>query len=96
MRSADEVFQLEPNAALRDMESAPATRTVENQQDIDVMAAEDSLASSPDMVITVLDDEGNPQSRSAREVLDDAARENEQAVQDSRLFDVAVACFLRG
>lgn len=96
VRSADEVAPLEPNAALRDMESAPATRTVENQQDIDVMAAEDSLASSPDMVITVLDDEGNPQSRSAREVLDDAARENEQAVQDSRLFDVAVACFLRG
>ncbi|HDZ2007196.1 TPA: hypothetical protein RRY49_005096 [Klebsiella pneumoniae] len=96
VRSADEVAPLEPSAALRDMESAPATRTVENQQDIDVMAAEDSLASSPDMVITVLDDEGNPQSRSAREVLDDAARENEQAVQDSRLFDVAVACFLRG
>ena len=96
VRSADEVAPLEPNVALRDMESVPAPRPAENQQDIDVMAAEESLAESPDMIITVLDEDGNPQSRSAREVLDDAARENEQAVQDSRLFDVAVACFLRG
>lgn len=48
------------------------------------------------MIITVLDDDGNPQSRSAREVLDEANRESEQAIQDSSLFDVAVACFLRG
>ncbi|MFZ6099953.1 hypothetical protein ACO0KO_13680 [Escherichia coli] len=38
----------------------------------------------------------NPQSRSAREALDEANRESEQALQDSSLFDVAVACFLRG
>ena len=96
VRSADEVAPLEPNAAIRDIETTPSPRMAENQQDIDVMAAEESLALSPDMMITVLDDDGNPQSRSAREVLDDAARENEQAVRDSRLFDVAVACFLRG
>jgi hypothetical protein len=60
------------------------------------MAAEESLTSSPDMMITVLDEDGNPQSRSAREVMDEAARENEQSIQDSSLFDVAVACFLRG
>lgn len=40
--------------------------------------------------------DGNPQSRRAREVLDEANRESEQAIQDSSLFDVAVACFLRG
>ena len=63
---------------------------------MDLRIAEDSLVESPDMMITVLDDEGNPQSRSAREVLDEASRENEQAIQDSSLFDVAVSCFLRG
>lgn len=35
-------------------------------------------------------------NRAAREVLDEANRESEQAIQDSSLFDVAVACFLRG
>lgn len=39
--------------------------------DIDLRIAEDSLLESPDMIITVLDDDGNPQSRSAREVLDE-------------------------
>ncbi|EOC1216381.1 hypothetical protein AAAW47_002845 [Cronobacter sakazakii] len=68
----------------------------QSTHDIDLQFAEDSLAASPDMLITVLDDEGNPQSRSAREVLEEAKRENEQAIQDSSLFDVAVACFLRG
>lgn len=38
------------------------------------------------MMITTLDDEGNPQSRSARELLDEANRENEQAIQDSSLL----------
>nr|MCV5143030.1 hypothetical protein [Escherichia coli] len=61
--------------------------------DIDLRIAEDSLLESPDMIITVLDDDGNPQSRSAREVLDEANRESEQAIQDSSVFDVAVACF---
>lgn len=64
--------------------------------DIDLQFAEDSLTAAPDMLITVLDDEGNPQSRSAREMLDEAKRESEQAEQDAGLFDVAVACFLRG
>lgn len=68
----------------------------QSAHDIDLQFAEDSLAASPDMLITVLDDDGNPQSRSAREVLEEAKRENEQAIQDSSLFDVAVACFLRG
>lgn len=68
----------------------------QSTHDIDLQFAEDSLAASPDMLITVLDDDGNPQSRSARDVLEEAKRENEQATQDSSLFDVAVACFLRG
>ncbi|MDW2743699.1 hypothetical protein [Atlantibacter subterraneus] len=68
----------------------------QSAHDIDLQFAEDSLAASPDMLITVLDDDGNPQSRSAREVLEEAKRDNEQAIQDSSLFDVAVACFLRG
>ncbi|MFX2630610.1 hypothetical protein V6177_22820 [Enterobacter chengduensis] len=96
VRTADEAAPIEQNAPLRDVERTAPGRETEGQQDIDVMAAEESLASSPDMMITVLDEEGNPQSRSAREVLDEAARENEQAIQDSSLFDVAVACFLRG
>ncbi|HAS0837762.1 TPA: hypothetical protein ACHFNM_000838 [Enterobacter hormaechei] len=96
VRTADEAAPLDLNAALRDVEHSTTSRPTEGQQDIDVVAAEESLSSSPDMMITVLDDEGNPQSRSAREVLDEAARENEQAIQDSSLFDVAVACFLRG
>lgn len=96
VRTADEAAPINQNAPLRDVERTTPGRETEGQQDIDVMAAEESLASSPDMMITVLDEEGNPQSRSAREVLDDAARENEQAIQDSSLFDVAVACFLRG
>ncbi|WP_312293274.1 hypothetical protein [Atlantibacter hermannii] len=84
-------------------EAAPFnnTRTLtqvdqQSAHDIDLQFAEDSLAASPDMLITVLDDDGNPQSRSAREVLEEAKSENEQAIQDSGLFDVAVACFLRG
>lgn len=96
VRTADEAAPIDQNAPLRDVERTTPGRETEGQQDIDVMTAEESLASSPDMMITVLDEEGNPQSRSAREVLDEAARENEQAIQDSILFDVAVACFLRG
>ncbi|MDH8265377.1 hypothetical protein QIG12_27565, partial [Klebsiella pneumoniae] len=36
VRSADEVAPLEPNAALRDIETTPSPRMAENQQDIDV------------------------------------------------------------
>lgn len=64
--------------------------------DPDVVAAEQSLSAMPDMKITTLDSEGNPQTRSAREVMDEVTRESEQAKQDASLFDVAVACFLRG
>ncbi|EDB7600512.1 hypothetical protein F9271_08450 [Salmonella enterica] len=93
VRTPDEAAPFEPSAVLRQAEQRP---TAEQVGDIDLRIAEDSLVESPDMMITVLDDEGNPQSRSAREVLDEANRENEQAIQDSNLFDVAVACFLRG
>ncbi len=93
VRTPDEVAPFEPGKILQQAEqkmmAAPAG-------DIDLRIAEDSLLESPDMIITVLDDDGNPQSRSAREVLDEANRESEQAIQDSSLFDVAVACFLRG
>lgn len=93
VRTPDESAPFEPGAVLRQAEQRPTT---EQAGDMDLRVAEDSLAETPDMVITILDDEGNPQSRSAREVLDEASRENEQAIQDSGLFDVAVACFLRG
>ncbi|ECI2916336.1 hypothetical protein CSP68_002619 [Salmonella enterica subsp. diarizonae] len=93
VRTSDEIAPFEPGAVLRQADQRP---TAEQVGDIDLRIAEDSLVESPDMMITVLDDEGNPQSRSAREVLDEANRENEQAIQDSNLFDVAVACFLRG
>lgn len=96
VRTADEAAPIDQSAPLRDVEQTTLGIKTEGQQDIDVMAAEESLMSSPDMMITVLDEEGTPQSRSAREVLDEATRENEQAIQDSSLFDVAVACFLRG
>ena len=93
VRTPDEAAPFEPGAVLRQAEQKP---TAEQAGDMDLRIAEDSLVESPDMMITVLDDEGNPQSRSAREVLDEASRENEQAIQDSSLFDVAVSCFLRG
>lgn len=93
VRTPDEAAPFEPGAVLRHAEQRP---TAEQAGDMDLRIAEDSLVESPDMIITVLDDEGNPQSRSAREMLDEASRENEQAIQDSSLFDVAVACFLRG
>ncbi|EMI0125452.1 hypothetical protein ACVTKC_003526 [Citrobacter freundii] len=93
VRTPDEAAPFEPGAILQQAEQRP---TAEQAGDMDLRIAEDSLVESPDMMITVLDDEGNPQSRSAREVLDEASRENEQAIQDSSLFDVAVACFLRG
>ncbi|THE51719.1 hypothetical protein DJ485_15485 [Citrobacter freundii] len=93
VRTSDETAPFEPGAVLRQAEQRP---TAEQSGDMDLRIAEDSLVESPDMMITVLDDEGNPQSRSAREVLDEASRENEQAIQDSSLFDVAVSCFLRG
>ncbi|HDW3536667.1 TPA: hypothetical protein RMN37_001622 [Escherichia coli] len=93
VRTPDETAPFEPGAVLRQAEQRP---TAEQAGDMDLRIAEDSLVESPDMTITVLDDEGNPQSRSAREVLDEASRENDQAIQDSSLFDVAVACFLRG
>lgn len=93
VRTPDEVAPFEPGAILRQAEQRP---TADQAGDMDLRIAEDSLVESPDMMITVLDDDGNPQSRSAREVLDEASRENEQAIQDSSLFDVAVACFLRG
>ncbi|EIB0123544.1 hypothetical protein ABL586_001128 [Salmonella enterica] len=93
VRTPDESAPFEPGAVLRQVEQRP---TAEQAGDMDLRIAEDSLVESPDMMITVLDDEGNPQSRSAREVLDEASRENEQAIQDSSLFDVAVSCFLRG
>ncbi|MGV4259663.1 hypothetical protein [Citrobacter freundii] len=93
VRTPDEAAPFEPGAILQQEEQRP---TAEQAGDMDLRIAEDSLVESPDMMITVMDDEGNPQSRSAREVLDEASRENEQAIQDSSLFDVAVACFLRG
>lgn len=93
VRTPDEAAPFEPGAVLRQAEQRP---TAEQAGDMDLRIAEDSLVEYPDMMITVLDDEGNPQSRSAREVLDEASRENEQAIQDSSLFDVAVSCFLRG
>ncbi|ECG8608152.1 hypothetical protein FE298_10540 [Salmonella enterica subsp. salamae serovar 47:z:e,n,x,z15] len=93
VRTPDETAPFEPGTVLRQAEQRP---TAEQAGDMDLRIAEDSLVEAPDMMITVLDDEGNPQSRSAREVLDEASRENEQAIQDSSLFDVAVACFLRG
>lgn len=93
VRTPDETAPFEPGTVLRQAEQRPAA---EQAGDMDLRIAEDSLVESPDMMITVLDDEGNPQSRSAREVLDEASRDNEQAIQDSSLFDVAVSCFLRG
>lgn len=93
VRTPDEVAPFEPGKILQQTEQK---MTADPAGDIDLRIAEDSLLESPDMIITVLDDDGNPQSRSAREVLDEANRESEQAIQDSSLFDVAVACFLRG
>ncbi|SQY32729.1 phage protein [Escherichia coli] len=93
VRTPDEVSPFEPDKILQQAEQKMMADQV---GDIDLRIAEDSLLESPDMIITVLDDDGNPQSRSAREVLDEANRESEQAIQDSSLFDVAVACFLRG
>ncbi|EHR8584721.1 hypothetical protein KUS49_000167 [Escherichia coli] len=93
VRTPDEVAPFEPGKILQQAEQKMMS---DQAGDIDLRIAEDSLLESPDMIITVLDDDGNPQSRSAREVLDEANRESEQAIQDSSLFDVAVACFLRG
>ncbi|WP_126676995.1 hypothetical protein [Escherichia coli] len=93
VRVPDEVAPFEPDKILQQAEQKMMS---DQAGDIDLRIAEDSLLESPDMIITVLDDDGNPQSRSAREVLDEANRESEQAIQDSSLFDVAVACFLRG
>ena len=93
VRTPDEVAPFEPDKILQQAEQKMMS---DKAGDIDLRIAEDSLLESPDMIITVLDDDGNPQSRSAREVLDEANRESEQAIQDSSLFDVAVACFLRG
>lgn len=93
VRTPDEVAPFEPGKILQQTEQK---MMADPAGDIDLRIAEDSLLESPDMIITVLDDDGNQQSRSAREVLDEANRESEQAIQDSSLFDVAVACFLRG
>lgn len=93
VRTPDEVAPFEPDKILQQTEQK---MMADPAGDIDLRIAEDSLLESPDMIITVLDDDGNPQSRSAREVLDEANRESEQAIQYSSLFDVAVACFLRG
>ncbi|MEE7413661.1 hypothetical protein [Escherichia marmotae] len=93
VRTPDEVAPFDPDKILQQAEQK---MMADQAGDIDLRIAEDSLLESPDMIITVLDDDGNPQSRSAREVLDEANRESEQAIQDSSLFDVAVACFLRG
>ncbi|MEB7290506.1 hypothetical protein NEN27_02825 [Escherichia coli] len=93
VRTPDEVAPFEPDKILQQAEQK---MMADQAGDIDLRIAEDSLLESPDMIITVLDDDGNPQSRSAREVLGEANRESEQAIQDSSLFDVAVACFLRG
>ncbi|HAO2706631.1 hypothetical protein HV168_22390 [Escherichia coli] len=93
VRTPDEVAPFEPGKILQQTEQK---MMADPAGDIDLRIAEDSLLESPDMIITVLDDDGNPQSRSAREVLDEANRESEQAIQYSSLFDVAVACFLRG
>ncbi|EHA9121554.1 hypothetical protein ACVQ12_001388 [Escherichia coli] len=93
VRTPDEVAPFEPDKILQQAEQKMMS---DQAGDIDLRIAEDSLLESPDMIITVLDDDGNPQSRSAREVLDEANRESEQVIQDSSLFDVAVACFLRG
>lgn len=85
-----------PDAARPRSQSGAPARSDANIADRDSAYAEEALTSSPDMMVTIIDDDGNPQSRSARELFDEASRENEQAAQDSSLFDVAVNCFLRG
>ncbi|STU22637.1 Uncharacterised protein [Klebsiella michiganensis] len=95
VRSADEAAPPDTATHVRNSDQR-RTQSESETGDIDAKAAEESLTTAPDMMITTLDDEGNPQSRPARELLDEANRENEQAIQDSGLFDVAVACFLRG
>ncbi len=80
VRTPDEVAPFGPDKILQQAEQKMMS---DQAGDIDLRIAEDSLLESPDMIITVLDDDGNPQSRSAREVLDEANRESEQAIQDS-------------
>lgn len=77
-------------------DTAVARQTETQIHEADLRAAEDSITAAPDMMVTIIDADGNAKSRSAREVLDEANRENEYAIKDSSLFDVAVACFLRG
>ncbi|TIK34814.1 hypothetical protein EYX85_05535, partial [Escherichia coli] len=71
VRTPDEVAPFEPGKILQQTEQK---MMADPAGDIDLRIAEDSLLESPDMIITVLDDDGNPQSRSAREVLDEANR----------------------
>lgn len=85
-----------PDTAQPRSQSGAPVRSDANIADRDSVYAEEALTSSPDMMVTIIDDDGNPQSRSARELFDEASRESEQAAQDSSLFDVAVNCFLRG
>ncbi|MBS9297773.1 hypothetical protein KEQ43_06385 [Escherichia coli] len=73
VRTPDEVAPFEPGKILQQTEQK---MMADPAGDIDLRIAEDSLLESPDMIITVLDDDGNPQSRSAREVLDEANRES--------------------
>lgn len=67
VRTPDEVAPFEPDKILQQAEQKMMS---DQAGDIDLRIAEDSLLESPDMIITVLDDDGNPQSRSAREALD--------------------------
>ncbi|HAJ3164444.1 TPA: hypothetical protein HMU14_15925, partial [Escherichia coli] len=66
VRTPDEVAPFEPDKILQQAEQKMMS---DQAGDIDLRIAEDSLLESPDMIITVLDDDGNPQSRSAREAL---------------------------
>lgn len=63
VRTPEEVAPFEPGKILQQTEQK---MMADPAGDIDLRIAEDSLLESPDMIITVLDDDGNPQSRSAR------------------------------
>ncbi|NIL23537.1 hypothetical protein HB991_13590 [Yersinia mollaretii] len=64
--------------------------------DIDTHIASQALERNPDLTLAIEDADGNAVTVKASDLLAQADQDIAQAKSDSNLFNVAVACFLRG
>lgn len=104
----ENINQIPPESAqsAKTEQSTPGARESTSQQpnntegleavDIDSHIASQALERNPDLTLAIEDADGNAITVKASDLLAQADQNIAQAKSDSNLFNVAVACFLRG